>query len=151
MASMRRLAEMLGLCPRGFLSNGNEMQRTVSHRYSGLSVPENGCKTGTGLKYKKVIIKKEDKRKKGLHLITVIISQHLQIVKQFYNLQILFLKKVLCVLVQNRAKTRIFEHRSNFCQLDVLMRKSVISIEKILTFLVKSIAISVKLCYTSSV
>ena len=147
MASMRRLAEVLGLCPRDFLSNKNEMQRTVSHRYPGLSVPENGCKTGTGLKYKK----KEDKRKKGLHLITVIISQHLRIVKRFYNLQILSLKKVLCVLVQNRAKTRIFEHRSNFCQLDVLMRKSVISIEKILTFLVKSIAISVKLCYTSSV
>ena len=61
----------------GFLSNKNEMQRTVSHRYPGLSVPENGCKTGAGLKYKK----KEDKRKKGLHLITVIISQHLQIVK----------------------------------------------------------------------
>ena len=56
MASMRRLAEVLGLCPRGFLSNKNEMQRTVSHRYSGLSVPENGCKTGTGLKYKKGII-----------------------------------------------------------------------------------------------
>ena len=144
---MRRLTEMFGLCPRGFLSNKNEMQRTVSHRYPGLSVPENGCKTGTGLKYKK----KEDKRKKGLHLITVIISQHLQIVKRFYNLQIISLKNVLCVLVQNRAKTRIFEHRSNFCQLDVLMRKSVISIEKILTFLVKSIAISVKLCYTSSV
>ena len=53
---MRRLAEVLGLCPRDFLSNKNEMQRTVSHRYPGLSVPENGCKTGTGLKYKKGII-----------------------------------------------------------------------------------------------
>ena len=104
MASMRRLAEVCRLCPRDFLSNGNEMQRTVSHRYPGVSVPENGCKTGTGLKYKK----KEDKRKKGLHLITVIISQHLQIVKRLYNLQILSLKKVLRVLVQNRAKTRIF-------------------------------------------
>nr|DAJ06479.1 MAG TPA: hypothetical protein [Caudoviricetes sp.] len=39
----------------------------------------------------------------------------------------------------------------SFCQLDVLMRKSVISIEKVLIFFVKSIAISAKLCYTSSV
>ena len=35
-ASMRRLTEVCRLCPRGFLSNKNEMQRTVSHRYSGL-------------------------------------------------------------------------------------------------------------------
>nr|DAJ06478.1 MAG TPA: hypothetical protein [Caudoviricetes sp.] len=44
---MRRLVEVLGLCQRGLWSNGNEMQRTVSHRYSGLSVPECGCKNGT--------------------------------------------------------------------------------------------------------
>ena len=50
--------------PEDFLSNKNEMQRTVSHRYPGLSVPENGCKTGTGLKYKKGIKRKRIKGKR---------------------------------------------------------------------------------------
>ena len=151
MASMRRLAEVLGLCPRGFLSNKNEMQRTVSHRYPGLSVPENGCKTGTGLKYKKGI---KRKRIKGKRVCISLLSLYHSICKlssDFIICKYYLQKKFSAFWYKTGQKHAFFEHRSNFCQLDVLMRKSVISIEKILTFLVKSIAISVKLCYTSSV